>query len=219
MRGFKMSLKLKNSVKVILFVLLLACVYKYVDGVLQKKESSNSNFNRFYHLKKNVLDVVFIGSSRLYCDINPVIVWKEKGILSFDLGASGQQFLYSYYYIKESLKYQKPKVIVLETCASIYNGLRTDIGDIYANTCGLRMLKDKIDMVRMVSPDNYMDFLFEFPIYHSRKDLVKVDFVDPYKIAAYPNGFRNYVEINSFEMPQVSDVTDTDPIQIGRAHV
>jgi hypothetical protein len=197
------------------FILLFAFIYKCVDRVLLNKADANiSTFQHFYHLRQNSLDVIAVGNSRMYRTINPAIIWEEKGILLYDLGAGSQPFLYSYYYIKESLKYQQPRVIVLEISASTYNDLTHDIGVIYRNTVGLKISKDKIEAVKIISPDNYKNFLLGFPVYHSRKDITKGDFVYPYKNDAYPNGYPSgfAVTVNPFATPQVSDITDTEPI-------
>ena len=55
-----------------------------------------------------------LGSSQLYADIAPAVLFSEYGITSYDFCANEQPLWISYYYIKEALKHQKPKAIVLD---------------------------------------------------------------------------------------------------------
>lgn len=51
-----------------------------------------------------------------FCDINPVEIWKEYGIPSYNFANGAQRIQISEYYLKEALQRQKPKVAVLEVC-------------------------------------------------------------------------------------------------------
>ena len=37
----------------------------------------------FYEQEKNSIDVIFYGSSHVYSDINPAVLWREAGVASF----------------------------------------------------------------------------------------------------------------------------------------
>ena len=68
----------------------------------------------FYAEEENSLDFVFVGSSQMFTTVVPAVLWEEYGMTSYDFGANEQPMYLSYYYIKEALKYQNPKAIVLE---------------------------------------------------------------------------------------------------------
>ena len=68
----------------------------------------------FYSEKKNSMDVVFVGSSQIFCDFNPNVIWKELGITSYDFSAHRQDPGPSYYYLKQMFETQSPKVVVID---------------------------------------------------------------------------------------------------------
>jgi hypothetical protein len=74
----------------------------------------SSKIKGFYLQPKNSLDIVFIGSSHAFCTFNPSVFYKEASIKSYVFASNEQPLWTSYFYIKEALKYQKPKAIVLE---------------------------------------------------------------------------------------------------------
>ena len=85
--------------------------FKYEDGIY--------GMETMYRLEDNSIDVLALGSSHSFVDINPSVLYREYGIAGFDLGGSRQPFWNSYYYLKEALKTQKPEVIILEAYAAV----------------------------------------------------------------------------------------------------
>lgn len=68
----------------------------------------------FYSEPDNSLDVVFLGSSCVHCNINPNVIWKGYGIASYDFACDRQELGTSYYYLKQVFKTQSPKVVVID---------------------------------------------------------------------------------------------------------
>lgn len=73
----------------------------------------------YYRMKQyNIpIDVLLVGNSHLLTGFNPYEFTKRSGLNCFMLGASGVGVADLYFTIKEALKVQKPKVLVLETYA------------------------------------------------------------------------------------------------------
>ena len=63
----------------------------------------------FYDEPEKSLDVVFIGSSHIYCDVDPLYLWKNYGITSYDFSMASQTVDNSY--LQEVFKIQCPKVV------------------------------------------------------------------------------------------------------------
>jgi hypothetical protein len=78
-------------------------------------------FNNFYKTKLNSVDMIFLGSSRAYCSFNPRVFNDKLNISSYNLGSSEQSFASSYYILRETLKYQKPKLVIQEVSYSCHN--------------------------------------------------------------------------------------------------
>jgi hypothetical protein len=170
------------------FLVLLAGVYLYVDGVLKIKVE---DMIHFYQRKRQDIDVFFVGSSTSHCTVNPVTVWKTQGIPSYDLGEGSQTVWQAYYYMKEGLKYQNPKIIVYEIFRTVldteYDLWYRSVG----NTIMLKLSKEKVDAVQASSPDKRLALLLGFPVYHNRyRDISKNDFIDPHEGGdTYMNGY------------------------------
>lgn len=111
----------KNIIKSVVFVLLLCLILGEVNRVLMikaveyRRYSSYSQYKNFYEMDRDTIDVLFAGSSHSYCSFSPQDFYNQYGIRSFNLGSSRQDVLLSYYWLKEALRYQKPKAVVLET--------------------------------------------------------------------------------------------------------
>ena len=69
---------------------------------------------------KNTIDVLYFGSSLVYCNVVPSVVWEQSGITSYACAGPEQTLPLSYYYIKEACRTQNPKVVVLEATGLFY---------------------------------------------------------------------------------------------------
>ena len=76
---------------------------------------TTSTFKQFYQMDRDSVDVLFFGSSFAVNAFNPQVIYDETGIRSYSLASEQQSPFISYYWLKEALKYQKPKAVVLET--------------------------------------------------------------------------------------------------------
>ena len=110
-----------------LFLGILCSCIVYINSILIPKYVDDNNFPTsatfygFYEMKNNSVDVIFLGSSRASCAFSPQELYNMYGIRSYNLGCEMQNMLVSYYWLKEALRYQKPKVVVLETSMSFLN--------------------------------------------------------------------------------------------------
>jgi hypothetical protein len=210
---------MKRALKTAAFLILLAGAYWYVDGILKIKnyfgEDESNQLPYYYKRKKQDIDVFFVGSSHVFWDIDPVTIWKEAGIPSYILGSNSQPFWNSYFYIKEGLKYQTPKVIVLDVYAASFgpenNASDSNWAHILRNNMPLKPSKEKIESIFVSSPDRRIDIFLGFPVYHVRyNELTKRDFVDPYEGGAtFRNGYHLDNNVNPQARPDVTNVTAT----------
>ncbi len=69
----------------------------------------------FYHQPAQSVDLLFFGSSRSYNAFNPKVFEDMLGIRAYNLGSQFQPPLVTYFALREALKTQHPKVLVLET--------------------------------------------------------------------------------------------------------
>lgn len=96
------------------------CVFA-VNAILIPKYVDDTNFptsatyKGFYEMEEETIDVIFLGSSRASCAFSPQELYNMYGIRSYNLGCEMQNVLVSYYWLEETLRFQNPKAVVLET--------------------------------------------------------------------------------------------------------
>ena len=94
-------------------------------------------------MKKNIIKIVYYFSVLtlilfLFSSVfNTAVLYEEYGIAAFDLGGSIQPFWNTYYYLKEALKTQNPKVVAIEAYAATQTDLYSDESRIIKNNFGL----------------------------------------------------------------------------------
>ena len=141
----------KNIFKYICFSAIFAVLFIYIQEVLRDKWADgeynpSTKIKGFYAEEENSLDVVFVGSSQVYADIAPAVLFHDFGIASYDFCANEQPLWISYYYIKEILKHQKPKVIVLDVF-TVYGEDYEEEGLTHINLDDLPMSWNKIQAI------------------------------------------------------------------------
>ena len=97
----------KKFIGTVVFLALAAgLLWKLNDVFSLKQKDGIVPMELFYEQEPGTVDVMFYGSSHTYSDINPAVLWEQEGISSYDLAGSLQPLWNTYYYMKESLKYQ-----------------------------------------------------------------------------------------------------------------
>lgn len=203
----------RKAIQGTVFAALLLTVLFYVDKVMMFKYGDGIYpLTQFYELEEDTVDVLVLGSSRAFENVNPGILWEEYQIAAYDLCGSVQPLWNTYYYLKEALKSQHPQLIILEAYRVCENRDYMDDSKIIKNNFGLNFSADKLKSLgESVPVERYGEFLLEFCQYHSRyTDLSRADFTanlgrknfDCYK------GFGCNYTTKAYEKPDVSNVTD-----------
>ena len=198
---------------VVFLALAAAFLWKLNDIFSLKQEDGILPMEVFYEQEPGSIDVMFYGSSHTYSDINPAVLWEEAGIPSYDLAGSLQPLWNTYYYMKESLKYQRPKVMVVELVRAIEDRDYIEEARTVTNTFGMKFSEEKVENLKAsTAEENVADYLLGYPVYHSRyTELSRADFAD---YGGDPNGsaskgFYPLFVTKSFEsMPDMSQVTE-----------
>ncbi len=195
--GAKKKIIIKRCAGAVVFCLILTLVLGRVYQVLSWKDGAGGYMTpveTFYGLEEDVVDVIFLGSSHCYCSIINSRLWDDYGIAGYSLSISGQDIAASYYWLKEALKTQKPRVVCLEMYGAVYNGYAVE-GNLYRNMLPHRLNADYLRMVRdltdeasgslqtenhIVSEEDRGSFLTKWPIIHTRyRELQRQDFTGP----------------------------------------
>lgn len=212
----------KALIKCIAFISIFVLLFLYVQELLRDKWAEGeynvtTKVRGFYEEEENTLDVIFIGSSQMYADMAPAVLFHEYGITSYDFCANEQPMWISYYYIKEALKHQTPKVIVLDVF-TVYGENYEEEGVTHINLDDLPMSLNKIAAICDSVPAG-MRYSFYFPLakYHNtwtdlfegKAELSFYHESDPYK------GYSPFVFAADYEesaKPEVVNQKESEPI-------
>ncbi|MBP5446145.1 MAG: hypothetical protein J6Y28_08245 [Acholeplasmatales bacterium] len=124
-----MSLRKQRILKASLFIFIVLVLFLYSLFMFIPRTLKGSEATRFYRGKgyqdeeKNSLDVVMIGTSDAFSCFSPDYMYEKYGIRSYNCGVSKQSCVGMKRQLKELLKYQKPKVVIVETDAIYYRNL------------------------------------------------------------------------------------------------
>ena len=105
---------LKISAVIIQFLIVFTVVTLFFYPKWKADTEKNPSAGLYYE-EPNSIDVLLLGSCNIYTSFSPNLFYEEYGITSYCRSCPDQTYLTSYYYLKESLKTQKPKVVVLES--------------------------------------------------------------------------------------------------------
>lgn len=151
---------------------LVSCIFgfKYEDGI--------TTIDHFYDLPEDTVDVLLLGSSHMGMNVDPSILWQEFGIAAYNCWGSMQQVWNTYYYLNECLKYQTPKLVVMDVYGATFNYDYATYDNVVKNTQGMRMSMDKIAAIHASAEKSYFYYLLlGLPTYHYRySELTENDF-------------------------------------------
>lgn len=108
--------------RVIAFLILLVIIWGITDYILRKPKSNewdNSGLKYIYE-NKNYYDVIFAGTSISIANVSNEELYLQYGIAGVTIGEPMQPMYLTYYSLEEALKYQKPKVVLLDVQALFY---------------------------------------------------------------------------------------------------
>lgn len=168
---------LKPIIVIIIFIL----IFIFLNRLLSPKYMTDlveGNMTYEYYDEEKNHEVIFIGDCEVYANFSPMVLYEEEGITSYIRGNSQQLIWQSYYMLKETLKYETPKVVVFnvnsmrygEPVSEAYNRLAID---------KMKWSKEKIDIIKasMTEEENFLSYVIPLLRYHSRFDkLTSEDF-------------------------------------------
>ncbi len=201
---------MKKWIKFIILILTTGIILFLCERVLLlKSEDGIEQMESFYLQADNTVDVLFMGNSHTYCNINTGVLWDEYGLAGFNLGGAEQPYWNTYYYLKEALKTQRPQVIMLEISAVGINP--TDYQPenwLICNTYGMKWNANKIAALKASIYEDYFERLaIPMNSIHGRYDeLSREDFTDPNR-SITNKGFDPREGVRAYNRPDVSGVT------------
>lgn len=224
----------KYIVKAAGFVLAaLVCILSVNKMLMPKYFYNNtwpttSTYLKFYEMEQDSIDVLFFGSSHAVSSFSPQELYQNYGIRSYNLGCEQQNLLLSYYWLKEALRFQKPKAVVLDTYMLFPYNSSEPLNTAEATTRKamdyMKWSKVKREAVRDICEidenQSKMSYYFTNIRFHTRwKNLNEDDFTySEMKQHENLKGFSalswpyNNMEYSPFSMEDSLDRADTVPV-------
>ena len=153
--NFKRILKGILSACSLIILFLFVCKalnYIYVNNT--ETEIRNAKvWNEIYNADENI-DILFVGSSHVYKDINPILLDDINSNQNMNLSTSSQSLIGSYFAIKEAIEYNNVSYVCLE----MYYGVSTgEIGDFHSRA-SMKNNWRNIDYMRFST--NKLNYIF-----------------------------------------------------------
>ncbi len=162
-------------VVVTLFLLQLLFVPKYMTGIVEgaliaEYYEDEDGFDEKDH------DVIFIGDCEVYENFIPAVLWKEYGIHSYIRGSAQQLIWQSYYLLEDTLRYEKPDVVVFNVLSMKYDEPQKEAYN-RMSIDGMEWSSAKVGSIlaSMTEEESMLDYVFPMLRYHSRWDELNSD--------------------------------------------
>lgn len=175
-----MKKEIKQILIIIIILLISTVIFNKLTILLVRKGNGyGSDVLNFYKQPKNSLDVVVLGSSHAYTSLNPYLIEDETGLKTYDFCTQQQPLWITYYYLKEALKYQHPKYVVLEVHMAIvgnYNYAEEQVNRDAIDKMNFSM--NKVDVINnsVEDKDDRVSYYLNIIKYHSRyKEITDID--------------------------------------------
>jgi hypothetical protein len=173
----KLPIKLRRIIATLAFLLCLAVVMGTTSKVFERKYSYSKYYD-FYNQNED-FDVLFFGTSHVINAIYPMELWRDYGIVSYNMSNHSENICTNYWQLLNALEYTNPKVVVVDLYA-------VD-GDSKVNEKYLHNVMDAMPLsftkIRMamdlLEKDKWAEYLFDFSFYHSRWEELESDDFKP----------------------------------------
>lgn len=195
-------------IRLLFFVMLTVLVLAYTTYVLTPKyDYGICAMTNLYSQPRDSIDVLVVGSSLTYAGINTNVLCTQYGIAAYNLCSAEQPFWISYYVIREALKTQHPKVILLDAKPAMYIGDYSKHGRTILSTYGIRGLDNRIGAILACVKDqrDAWAYVMGFPQVHGNySGVAGEDFLFPPDNAGRGDTWKGFIEIGgtvSFQRP------------------
>ncbi|MDO4331205.1 MAG: hypothetical protein Q4C58_00770 [Eubacteriales bacterium] len=203
----------KKGIRAAIFACLVMLALYLANCILCVKSPHGVNQARGLYVQPDeAIDVLFLGSSHVHCNVDTQLLWDNYGIAAYLCTSAEQPLWNSYHYLVEALKTQKPKLVVLDmySPARYYEDYQKKWID--ENLDGMRISWNKYQAVIASSDTDRRNLLLGFIEYHSRyTNLTEEDFQNfPWNRSEQAR-WKGYTPLDNhteLTQPDLSYVTD-----------
>lgn len=172
-----MKKPIQKAIKILAFLLILSLCYGLTDQVLKIKTDDMVSMVKLRELPPDTVDVLLVGSSHIGMNIDNQRIFDECGIASYNLWVGMQPLWNSYYYLEEALRYQKPKVVMVDVflCGTTAEYSTKEVALKNIEYLPFGMNKIRASLASYEQWTDAVEALWGMPYYHSRYDELTAD--------------------------------------------
>lgn len=174
----------KILLKISLFSAVFVCIFTFYSYLFRPTSIDRQIISGFYAEKSDTLDAVYIGGSVCFVSWSPLQAYHDKGIASYNYAANTMQADTLIYCIKDVLKTQSPKLLIIDARPFQYrDGEQPPTEVAIRNTSDAMMYSmNRTDMLINIVPsvlhENVFNYLLDIAKYHDLwKNLSKDNFL------------------------------------------
>ena len=167
--------KRKEILFAAVFLLLTGFMIGIASDILRPNQTVyGSTWQAFRGEPEDSLDVIYLGSSYAYCDINPALVYNASGLTGYAMAGGEQPLAITYWYLKEIFRTQSPSAVVLEGTSLYFQQYQNYTKQ---NVSMMPFSINKLGAIFTASePELRQGLLFDLSLYHNRwKELSRAD--------------------------------------------
>lgn len=114
-------------------------------------------------------DVLFVGDCEVYEDFSPITLWEKYGITSYIRGSAQQLIWQSYYLLEDTLRYEKPDVVIFNVLSMKYGEPQHEpYNRMSLDAMPLSLTKLRAIRASMLDDEEWFSYIFPLLRYHSR---------------------------------------------------
>lgn len=163
-----MAIKIKRAAGSVLFVALALFLLAKTSFLFERKYSYSKYYD-FYGQEED-FEVLFLGTSHVMNAVYPMELWRDYGIVSYNLANNSENICTNYWQLVNALEHTTPKVVVIDLYA-VDGDSKVNIKYLHNFTDAMPLSPTKIRMVwDLLEPADRAEYLFPFSLYHSRWD-------------------------------------------------
>ena len=210
----------KKIIAAIAFILIFVLVFSGLSELFSRKTlegtwNHTQKISGFYNEPQNEFDIMYFGSSNTYCSFNPLIFFEESGIKSYVSASQQQPVWATYTYMKEALKTQTPRLMVMDVLMFSKDTEYYDDGVNYSFMDDIPFSMNKVELAfASAPPDDAIRLLINFIKYHSRwSELTEDDYTfERDKANDYLKGYVLLEDTFADAPPPTCNITESTPL-------
>ena len=203
----KVPLQIRRISATVCFALLFIIIVAKISDIFERKYSYSKYYD-FYQQKQD-FDVLFLGTSHVLNAVYPMELWRDHGIISYNLANHSENICTNYWQLRNALDHTKPKAVVIDLYAVDGDG---KVNDRYLHnfTDEVPFSLTKIKLVQdLLEPEKRPEYLFNFSLYHSRWEELGLEDLKPSTGLEKGAELRDDIAVN--EPPTLIPKEEYDP--------